>query len=300
MKHFIIIFLLISLLLVTACTPASPPTPISTPSPTLSPRYPGPGEYPDTILSNELERRFLVHVPEGYDPGTARALVFNFHGAGASVEQQKLLTAMSLHADQVGYIVVYPQALGYPTYWDTTTPNSYDVLFIVELLEHLRAHLNIDHQRVYATGFSNGGSMAEWLACTQADLFAAVAPVAGAYTYESPCNPSRSVPMIAFHGTLDYIVPYWGGYDLFAAIPIWAEYWAKRNNCNPDPVTGYEREGVSAQFWGKCAGRADVALYTAKRLGHTWPGSMYGSAPQYLDATEVIWGFFESHPMTDQ
>ena len=250
-----------------------------------------------TGIPIEPERRFLVHIPEGYDGGIPSALVFNFHGAGASVEQQKLLTAMTVHADQVGYIVVFPQALGYPTYWDTSKPNSNDVLFITDLLDHLNSHLNIDPKRVYATGFSNGGSMAEWLACTRSEQFASVAPVAGAFTYESPCNPKRPVPIIAIHGTLDYTVPYWGGNDLFAAIPIWAEYWAKRNNCTLEPIIGYEREGVSAQFWGKCAQGADVALYTSERLGHTWPGSMYGSAPQYLDATHVIWGFFDSHPM---
>jgi polyhydroxybutyrate depolymerase len=144
---------------------------------------------------------------------------------------------------------------------------------VADLLDHISQHLNIDPKRVYATGFSSGGGLAEWLACSLADRIAAVGPVAGAHFHDSPCQPSRPVPVIAFHGSHDYTVPYWGGYDLFASIPMWAQFWAERNGCNPKPVSGYRSKGVSAQFWGKSDQGADVALYTALNLGHTWPGS---------------------------
>lgn len=131
------IALLVIALSVTACS--SPSTPSANqritqaPSfplpaiPTPFPIYPKPGQYAISILSSQIERRFLVHIPEGYDHGVPCAIVLNFHGAGASVEQQKLLTTMTVHADKVGYIVVFPQAIGYPTYWDTNKPNSHDV-----------------------------------------------------------------------------------------------------------------------------------------------------------------------------
>jgi polyhydroxybutyrate depolymerase len=204
---------------------------------------------------------------------------------------------MSIFADEKGFIVVYPQAQGLLAYWDTSSRRSLDVIFIADLLDHLHEHLNINPSRVYATGFSSGGSMAEWLACTMADKIAAVGPVAGAYSYESPCHPDRPVPVVVFHGTHDFTVPYWGGYNLYGSVPTWIETWVKRNGCAQEPVGGYEQSLVTAQFWGKCDQHADVVLYTAEGGRHTWPGSMYGMANEYLDATAVIWGFFESHPM---
>jgi polyhydroxybutyrate depolymerase len=318
-KHIVVYFTLILLLLSAGCstpnTPEHTPTPLSptkipvtetptslptltlTPQPTLSALYPGAGEYIDAIVSSDFERRFKVHVPEGYDPGTPTPLVLNFHGAGASVSQQELLSYMSVVADEAGFIVVYPQAEGYPTYWDTSTSKSIDVIFVSDLLDHLETHLNIDPKRIYATGFSNGGTISDWLACVMADRIAAVGPVAGAYWYDSPCKPTRPVPVVAFHGTNDGRVPYWGGMGLYSSIPFWAEKWAERNGCNPEPVKGFEQSGVIAQFWGKCEEHADVVLYTAQQGTHTWPGSMYGLAPEYLDASRAIWRFFESHPM---
>ena len=54
-----------------------------------------------------------------------------------------------------------------------------DVSFIRELFISLSKEYSLKRKRAFATGMSNGGDMSYLLACTSADLFRAVAPVAG-------------------------------------------------------------------------------------------------------------------------
>lgn len=54
---------------------------------------------------------------------------------------------------------------------------------------------------------SNGGFMSHMIGCEAADMFAAVAPVAGKVGIPN-CQPSRPMPVMAFHGTADPLVGY--------------------------------------------------------------------------------------------
>ena len=86
-----------------------------------------------------------------------------------------------------------------------------DVRFISELIDTLEAAYNIDPTRIYANGLSNGGGMAFALSCTLSHRIAAVGMVAAAQTLPwSWCTDHRPVPMIAFHGTADPMIPYEG------------------------------------------------------------------------------------------
>ena len=88
-----------------------------------------------------------------------------------------------------------------------------DVRFISDLIDRLMAEYNIDPARIYANGLSNGGGMSDVLACTLSDRIAAIGGVSGAVpaSRADECHPPRAVPVIAFHGTADPIVPYSGG-----------------------------------------------------------------------------------------
>jgi polyhydroxybutyrate depolymerase len=82
-----------------------------------------------------------------------------------------------------------------------------DVGFVRAIAASLQAQVNIDARRIYATGLSNGAILSQRLACEAADLFAAVAPVAGTLNF-SPCQPSGKISVIEFHGTADQHIPY--------------------------------------------------------------------------------------------
>ena len=169
-----------------------------------------------------------------------------------------------------------------------------------QLIDTLVGRLSIDPKRVYALGFSNGGGLVDNLGCFLSDKIAAIAPVAGAYIYWAECNPSRPVPVLAFHGTADEAVPYRGG---GSSIPNWAGAWAGRNGCEPQPKNTSPEENVIIDTWGNCAENAIVTLYTIEGGGHVWPGSplwenlrKLEGYPQGVVATDLIWDFFQAHP----
>jgi len=115
------------------------------------------------------------------------------------------------------------------------------------------------------------------------------------------------VPMIAFHGTADPIVPYNGGSspaapDLFPSVPAWTANWARRNRCGPSPVESPVAAQVSRVEYTGCADDAAVVLYTIRGGGHTWPGGkplpklITGPTSREVDATRRMWEFFLAHP----
>lgn len=137
-------------------------------------------------------------------------LVNNLHGFTPNAAEQERLSGMSAKADEVGFIVVYPEALGNSQAWHVGpgAQGAADVEFIRDLIRHLKSQWSIDPGRIYATGISNGGGMVHRLACDLSDVIAAIAPVSGAYLFSKSCQPTWPVPVVAFHGTADQIVPY--------------------------------------------------------------------------------------------
>ena len=129
------------------------------------------------------------------------------------------------------------------------------------------------------------------LACDAADLFAAVAPVAGAKLV-AQCAPTRPVPLMAFHGLQDPIVDY----DL--DVPS-IESWVGMNGCDPTPVTtGYG--GSHCDEYSGCDEGASVIFCTMDPMGHCWPGgsslacveAIFGAYNDDIDASASILEFF--------
>ena len=60
-----------------------------------------------------LEREYRLHLPAGYDRTTPTSLVLNSHGYTDNAANWESLTGMSDHADEHGYVVVYPQATSF-------------------------------------------------------------------------------------------------------------------------------------------------------------------------------------------
>ena len=115
-------------------------------------------------------------------------LVVNLHGAGAIGAGWEWETNYDAVADAHGFIVVYPDGIDFS--WadgrGASVPDRQgidDVGFITGLVAKLVSDFGIDPGHVYATGMSAGAFMVNRLACERADVFAAIAPVAG--------NPGR-------------------------------------------------------------------------------------------------------------
>ena len=266
------------------------------------------------IISSGETRRYLLYVPDSYDPNTATPLVFNIHGYAQWPANQSNISNWNELADEEGFIVVYPMGTGLPFHWATSkgveeSPEAMkEVLFISDLIDKLSAEYNIDPQHVFASGLSNGGGMSFMLSCTLADRIAAIGGVSGAYLYPwEGCNPVRPVPMIAFHGIVDEIVPYYGGpskmFDVpFPNIPEWMAEYARKNGCTSESQLTAQGQ-VTGLHYSDCSENADVVFYSIADGGHSWPGgdplpkSIVGKTSQDIDATRTMWQFFQEHPL---
>ena len=174
---------------------------------------------PTDASSPPTTRGSTFSTPDSYHPTTPAPLIISMHAGATWPAQQKNLSRWNRIADENGFIVVYPsgtpQLVNVARIWHTFDRGAgleRDVRFISELIDTLRSAYNIDPARIYANGMSNGGGMAFVLSCTLSDRIAAVGMVAPAQSLPRDwCTATRPVPMIAFQGTADPMVPYDGG-----------------------------------------------------------------------------------------
>ncbi|MDA2913918.1 hypothetical protein MYX77_08180 [Acidobacteriia bacterium AH_259_A11_L15] len=268
-----------------------------------------------TIVSSGQTRQYLLYVPKTYDPSKATPLVISMHAAPMWPAAQMEISRWNELADEHGFIVAYPSGtdvLGIlprgPKVWRVNPGRGpeVDATFISDLIDKLEAEYNIDPTRIYADGLSNGGGMSFVVSCRLSHRVAAVGAVAAAQTLPFDwCGDSRPVPMVAFHGTDDRMVPYEGGPSgdpfnpiTFPAVRDWAASWVRRNQCSGDPIDARVTASVRRLAYTNCAENADVILYTVEGGGHSWPGGkpmpewMVGRTTRDISATSVMWAFF--------
>jgi polyhydroxybutyrate depolymerase len=264
-----------------------------------------------------LIRMYSLHVPAGVERPSG--LVINLHAAGATGRDQAALTRYDAVADAHGFAVAYPDGIDFS--WadgrGASVPDRQgvdDVGFIAALVGKLVADFGIDPGRVFATGLSAGAFMTNRLACERADLFAAIAPVAGTLGADVACNLSRPVAVLETHGTADPIVPFNGGIMMgrggtsnILGAPAMMERWRQVNDCQgvpTDDVLPDNRDGTQTHRLAlpTCAAGRAVVLMRIDGGGHTWPGApeflaqqIVGSTTHAFDASEASWQFFNTY-----
>ena len=285
------------------------------------------GDHTRTVRVGDLERHYRIYIPKKYDASKATAVVMVFHGGGGNPESMIRLTGMNTKADEAGFLVVYPfgngklantlltfnggECCGYAM--DNKVD---DVGFTRELLDDLAKVANIDADRVFATGLSNGGIMAHYLASELSDRIAAIAPVGGPLMQEAPHN-KRPVPVMHFHGTADAFAPFQGGFGKgflgrngitkFRSVDHTIQNWVKANGCNtepeimPLPDNAADGINVTRKTWGGGKADSEVVLIEIEGGGHTWPGkkpivSLLGESTMDISANDLMWEFFQKHP----
>ena len=258
------------------------------------------------------ERRYLLYVPPSHLEDEPAPLVITFHGFVQWPAHQLWMSRWNELADEEGFLVAYPSGSQLPKRWTVGGPSGIlwapepDIAFVLRMIAEIARDYHIDLDRIYVNGMSNGGGMSFVLACELAEWVAAAGIVAGGIV-EPPtgCKPARPVPLIAFHGTDDGIVP-WDGSEWFGPIrlqgfPQWTGAWAERNGCAPTPVTAPVTTHVHRKAYGDCRDDADVHLYVVEGGGHTWPGGealprfIAGHTTDEIDATRTMWNFFQAH-----
>jgi len=277
------------------------------------------------LRHGDRERYYYVHTPEGYNGTTPLPVVLNLHGGGGNADAARRQSRMNEVADRNGFIVVYPEGSGRLRHklltWNAGSCCAYavdhqidDVGFIRALLDDLSSKYKIDARRVYATGISNGAMMAYRLACEMPDRIAAIGPVAGTMGVDGPV-PDRGVPLIHFHGLQDRNVPFQGGFGPngllkvdHRSVPDTIAWWCRANHCDSENPTVEKRPDVTIQRYALRADAgiagAPIELYELIEGGHTWPGGIdltsglgTGNLVTTVDASELMWKFFEQHSL---
>ena len=266
-----------------------------------------------------LERSYLLHVPENHDGPLPLLLVL--HGRTQTATQIMRLTDFNRFADKHGFIALYPNGVkqewnyvrdlpGYPKVHD-------DTAFLLALIDSLAETYAIDQNRLYVTGFSNGGFMTQRLIC-DSDTFAAFASVGAAGFGGMPglCPNGKPLSLLLIHGTADGIVPFDGltqtnsrGAEVvvLASVPQTLGFWADYGGCdtnatNRDLAASGKSPDTSVVIYKVtgCPDNHDIVLYAVVGGGHNWPGvaglipdSIGGNVNLDFHASEVVWNFFQ-------
>lgn len=244
-------------------------------------------------------------------------------------------------ADRDGFVIAYPDGTSYEDYgkkskndgkghWNdgrnvkgyySTDKNVDDVGFVSFLISHVSGKVKVDAKRVYVTGFSNGGIMANRIACQLSDKIAAVAPVGATFgtSVAASCNPSRYVPVLMVNGDADPLITWNGQAPTFPgetleslgekiAVTDAIAKWKKVNECSETAVSkatmnADRKDGttVDVSKYASCGGFKDIVqTYVVKGGGHTWPNgngvlpaSLIGKTTKEFDGGEVVWNFFK-------
>jgi len=285
------------------------------------------------MTHDDFDRSYEFYVPNSYDSETETPLVVMLHGKTQTGSAMAQSTTMRRVADEHGFLLLYPDGiqnqwnyvLDVPFYYsESETQRLDDLAFLQAIIDELDADYNIDRNRMYVAGLSNGGFMTHRLACTGSDTFAAFASVAAtAFTgLETLCEGANPIPFMLIHGTQDTIVP-WNGHVMGEAdgFPIYsnapaigtAGFWNDFNQCEGEiteemlPELG-DSEGTRAQLIQStdCQGRGAFVFYAVIGGGHTWPGIVWdgmshivGPTNMDFNADEAIWDFFTQHSLED-
>ncbi|MFZ4543586.1 MAG: prolyl oligopeptidase family serine peptidase [Saprospiraceae bacterium] len=282
----------------------------------------------DSLVHQTYQRKFTVHLPTGYNSATKRALVLNLHGGSGNMANAQGFSKMNPVADQSNFIVVYPQGYGSATpgySWadgrNTTADQAGidDIGFIDKLIGVLIPKYNIDSDKIYICGFSNGAFMVQRLACQSSERFAAMASLGCSMdqVLHKNCKPMKPVPMAFFNGTADPQVPYGGGAmtnpQVIPIVPVDSavKFWVIHNKCkNANPVVQipdtYPADGSTVEVYNfsNCNCETDVRFFRLINGGHTWPGVYIASQAAVLGKTNLdiqgsveVWNFFSAHTL---
>jgi polyhydroxybutyrate depolymerase len=169
-----------------------------------------------TLDVNGTSRTYNLGVPDGYDANHPYRLILSFHwlnGTAANVSKGGGATGKPFYGlwdlSAGSTIFVAPQGISnsWPDSGNSKTAEGTDLKFVRALVTELTSTLCIDESRIFAEGFSMGGSMSYAVACAMGDMIRGVAvhsggPMSGCVNHDTP------VAYFMTHGTEDTVCTY--------------------------------------------------------------------------------------------
>jgi hypothetical protein len=130
--------------------------------------------------SDGEERAYHLYVPEDYDPEKQYAVFYDLHGGVStprpySVERMKPRRGLwGTLAKEKGFIVIIPHGERKALWWNKLGTDN-----VLEQLDHVKRNYNVDENKVFISGFSDGASGAYWMALQRPTRCAGFVPLSG-------------------------------------------------------------------------------------------------------------------------
>ena len=246
----------------------------------------------ETIVHYNINREYVLYIPNSYDGTSAVPLLVNFHGFGGSASEFMSYADMRSIAETDTFILAYPQGscLDGSSHWNAcptggdNKSDADDFGFVESMINEISSQYNIDMERIYAAGYSNGGMMAYGLANYKSDLIAAVASVSGVML-DCTGPTSHPMPVVHLNGTSDGVLPYNGG-DGWNSAQSTLEHWINFNNTVLTPTVISDN---NIEHYVYDQGDSLVSVEHYKYIGgdHVW----FNSTFQGQNTSELVWNF---------
>jgi|TARA_B100001093_G_scaffold90822_1_gene82952 poly(3-hydroxybutyrate) depolymerase len=186
--------------------------------------------------NNLITRPVIMQTPNVIDTSKSYPIVFAFHGRGGN--NNSWVNHLINYTNSGEFIGIYPQ--GYLESWNLgpEPSNANDVEFINLIVDELQNYDNLNFDKMYAIGTSNGSGMVNKLAI-ETNHFKAIAPIASQLIESLPLlNSTNPVSVLQVNGAADTTIPIDGGPRLghiFLDAYESAELWATKFNCSQNP-----------------------------------------------------------------
>ena len=256
-----------------------------------------PEEYPfnnnlQFIVHDSINREYVLYIPDSYDGTSSVPLMLNFHGFGGIASDYIQEADMRSLAEVDTFILVYPQGsyLDGSSHWNPcptggdNKSNADDVGFVESMISEISSQYNVDMERIYAAGYSNGGMMAYGLANYKSDLIAAVASVSGTML-NCTGSTNHPMPVVHLHGTSDGVVSYNGSTD-WNSVQSTLDHWINFNNTDLTPTVTSDNN-IERYVYDQ--GDSSVSVEHYKFIGgeHVW----FSATFQDQNTSELVWNF---------
>lgn len=235
---------------------------------------------------------YYASLPAEWDGVTPLPTAVFFHGWSSAAEAVMRNTALISAFSDEGVLLVAPNGrdktwahMGSPA---TARRSARDELaFLDAVLRDVKNRWPVDQKRLWASGFSQGGSMVWDLACYRGADYAAFMSISGGFWRPHPqfC-PAGPVNLRHLHGTSDGVVPISGRSigvfhqgDVLEGMAL----WRGQNGC-PDAPNRVEHQGIlSCEIWGQCSSGKELRLCLHNK-GHISPAGWVRDTQQWVES----------------
>lgn len=261
--------------------------------------YEGPIEIPATDQDSGERAPARLYLPLQYQlaAGARWPLVILLHGLTGTADLTDIYFQMRFRVSLRGFILLTPEGTKTPNgvrgpkgedlsgaqFWNATDAccdfgrtGVDDVSYLRELLHSVQDQYRVDPRRIYIIGHSNGGFMANRLACELGEELAGVVSLAGgSFRLESQCRRPTPLSFLQIHAVDDATVAY-EHHERYAGAVDSVSQWRQRNHCEETERQGSDRDflilkkgnDTSIRSWSQCDGGTQVEFWTIRNFDY--------------------------------